>query len=135
MRVKLHRSLPSTVSLAGERVFRFALLFFFFLLDVEMGAGGRAGACCGHNRLGKGSGKDIDGFLCSLKTLTQWHWGFLLWMEMEARLGRVKSDGDGITCREGEIPFTMLALFRFLFLVWGFVTLVCHVFLFRLIHE
>ena len=79
----------------------------------------------------RGSGKDIAGFLCSLKILTQWHWslgrgrvwgvcmdvgtlgrvsslrGGLLWMEMEARVGRVKS------------LFTMAALFQILFLVWG----------------
>ena len=69
MRVKLHRSLPSTVLLRenGSFVLRSALLIFFFRC-VEM----RAGACCGHNRLGRDRGRpslDGDGSTSRVKSL------------------------------------------------------------------
>ena len=87
----------------------FCASVLFFSLDVELGAGGRAAACCGHNRLGSGSGKDVAGFLCSLKILTQWHWGLgrgPVWAFVEVSiLTGPYLDGVGNTCREGEIPF------------------------------
>ena len=57
----------------------------------------------------RGSGKGIAGFLCSLKILTQWHWGLgrgPVWAFMEVNILTGPSpDGDGSTCREDEIPF------------------------------
>ena len=87
-----------------------------------MGADGRTGGILWRGTIDwagdRGSGKDIAGFLCSLKILTQWHWSLgrgpvgRLYGCWDVRTGEHYSsttglslDGDGSTCREGEIPF------------------------------
>ena len=93
----------------GRTGLSFCASVLLFLLDVEMGAGRRAGTG------DRGSGKDIAGFLCSLKILTQWHWrtgagvgrmyGFWDVGTGEHSSMRPSLDGDGSTCRGGGIPF------------------------------